>query len=312
MSSSEDIEMQDGPRDDGLRHIKNSEETPPFAFLQLPREIRDQIYEDVLDSAVQQPPPEVCEIINKNPILRQEDRPHGVVYDYNGKKTTPTMPCVGLLRSNHQISDEMSEAIRHRNKSTEKGVQYRLYLIACYKSLLPNWLFLPAPLKFVKSLHVDLQLATEDEFQWVGPIGSLAELPLELFLRFARYGIGLREGLESQSSSPSSQSSSQGDRQRIIQMPYLDKLTLNIVPALDEGYDDDEEAEERRLNLEIVNGTLRAGCRPAIIDHMTFKYLGRYLAVVTDTGLFHGKVGVFRLRYREYDQEYRIKPRTAP
>lgn len=268
MSSSE-VGIQDG-----LLDIDDS--TP--GFLRLPRELRDQIYGDTLDLAAQSPP-SIRKIVEKNSILGVEGGSQGVVYNYHGRRRAPPISCAGLLGTNHQISDEMCEYILRRNNKAEDGVQYHLYLIACYKSLLPIWLSLPTPLTFVRTLRVDMQLSSHRSFQWGGSVNALAEASLQLFLRFFRHGPQLsedRDGLPQK-------------EQLRYRMPYLDMLTINLVPEPSRG-----------------------DSQPVVIDRMTFRYLGSYLGVIARSDLFRGKIKAFRLRYGDLVQDHIIQPRKAP
>lgn len=144
--------------------------------------------------------------------------------------------------------------------------------MACHKSLLPTWLSLPAPLKYLRTLQVDLQLSNHRSFQWVGSVGTLAELSLQLLLRFFRCGPQLSDSLDDLP---------QQERLR-NRMPYLDVLTIRIVPA--------------PANRMERNKSCREGSRPAITDLMTFDFLGSYLLVIAQSYLFRGRIRTIRLR----------------
>ena len=275
--------MQEGLRNNGLYDTQNFQ-TISRGFLRLPREIRDQVYEDILDSSAL-PPPSIRKIVDKNPVIRHEGTP-GLIYNYHGRNKTPPISCAGLLGSNHQISEEMGEVLMRRNKKTEEGVQYKLFLMACHNSLLPSWLSLPAPLKYLRTLQVDLQLSNNRNFQWVGSVGTLAELSLQLLLRFFRCGPQLSDGLDDLP---------QQERLR-NRMPYLDVLTIRIVPAPAGNMERDKSSRE--------------GSRPAITDLMTFDFLGSYLLVIAQSYLFRGRIRTIRLHCCESIREYTVQPRT--
>lgn len=285
-SSSEGIGMQDG-----LDNFENSQ--IPIGFLQLPREIRDHIYEAILDSAGQgQQPPKMRTIVAKNPVICEKGYPQGIIYHYHGKNSTPSISCAGLLGSNHQISDEMVEIIMRRNKTTkEGGVQYKLHLVACRKSLLPTWLSLPAPLKYLRRLHVDLQLSTQEEFEWVGSIGYLAELSLQLLLRFFRSGPKLSEDVEKLP---------QQQEQLRNGMPYLDLATINLVAV---------PAEEEDVEM---YKSAQQGPHVAVADSFTFALVGRYLGVIAASDVFRGKIKTVRLHCCQSAQEFTVERRLAP
>lgn len=288
-------------RNNGLHLIRNPR-TTPFRFLQLPREIRDQVYEDTLDMPAQRPP-SIRKILNNNPIIGLEANPpihprtsterssQGLMYSYHGRNNTPPISCAGLLGSNHQISDEVCEILMRRNRTTEGGVQYKLYLMACHKSLLPAWLSLPAPLKYLRTLHVDMQLSTRRSFQWVGSVGTLAELSLQLLLRFFRCGPQLSEGLDRLP-----------QREQLRnRMPYIDLLIINLVPAPAELVPAPAEGVE-------TNGSSQGGSAPAITDRMTCDFLASYLSVIAESHLFRGRIKTIRLRCCDSVREFIVLP----
>lgn len=181
---------------------------------------------NTLDFAGQRAP-KIRTMVAKNPTIGPEGTSEGIVYGYRGKSRTPLISSAGFLGTNHQIADEMSEIIMLRNKTTVEGVQYKLHLTACHKSLLPTWLSLPAPLKYVRTLDVDLQLSTYENFEWVGSVGCLAELSIKVLLRFFRCGPELVEGLE--------QLPLQEQLRR--RMPYLEFAMINLVAVPLQGVD---------------------------------------------------------------------------
>lgn len=264
---------------DGRHDIENSQIL--VGFLRLPREIRDHIYEATLDSAGQQPP-KIRTIVAKNPIICQEGTLLGIFYRCHGRNSTPQISCAGLLGSNHQISGEMVEIIMRRNNTTKEGVQYKLHVAACHKSLLPIWLSLPAPLKYLRTLHVDFHLSTDEKFEWVGSIGSLAELSLELLLRFFRYGPKLSEGLEQL---PQQQ-------QLRNRMPYLELAIINLVAEPAEGVE--------------MSKSAREGPPVAVTDRLTFDFL------VAACDVFRGKIKTVRLHCCQSAQEFTAERRLAP
>lgn len=276
--------MQDGLRNNGLYDTKNFQ-TISRGFFRLPREIRDQIYEDTLDSSAL-PHPNIRKIRDKNPVIRIQRAP-GLVYNYHGRNKTPPISCAGLLCSNHQISEEMGEVLMRRNRKTEEGVQYTLYLMACHKFLLPSWLSLPAPLKYLRTLQVDLQLSNYRSFQWVGSVGTIVELLLRLLLRFFRCGPRLSDGLDDLPE----------QEQLRNRMPNLDVLTIRIVPT-------------PAGNME-TNKSSRESSRPTATDLLTFDFLDLYLLDITQSDLLRGRIRTIRLRCCESIQEYTVQPQLT-
>lgn len=175
-----------------------------------------------------------------------------------------------------------------RNNTTKEGVQYKLHLAACHKSLLPIWLSLPAPVKYSRTLHVDLQLSTHEKFEWVGSVGFLAELALQLLLRFFRCGPKLSEGLEQLPQ----------QEQLRNRMPYLDLATINLVAVPAEGVE--------------MWTSGREGPHVAVADRLTFDFLGRYLGVIAASDVFRGKIKTVRLQCCQSVQEFTVESRLAP
>ena len=274
---------------DSLHNIENSQ--TPVGFLGLPREIRDHIYEDTLDSAGQRPP-KIRTIVAKNPIICQKGTAQEIVYRYHGRNSTPSISCAGLLGSNHQISDEMLEIIMRRNNTTKEGVQYKLHLAACHKSLLPTWLYLPAPVKYLRTLHVDLQLSTHQKFEWAGSVYYLFEISLQLLLRFFRCGPKLSEGLDQLLDQLPQQ------EELLNRMPYLDLASINLIAVPAEGVE--------------MWTSAREGPHVAVADRLTFEFLGNYLDVVAASNVFRGKIKTVRLCCCQFTQEFTFDSQLAP
>lgn len=265
---------------DGLHDIENSQ--TPFRFLRLPREIRDQIYEETLDLAGQRPP-KIGRILAKDPPICKEGTLQGIAYRYYFRESNSSIYCAGLLGSNHQISDEMVEVIMRRNNTTKEGVQYKLHLVACYNLLLPIWLSLPAPVKYLRTLHVDLKLATNIKIKWVGSVDLLAALVLQLLLRFFRCGPKLSEGLEQMPQ----------QEQLRNRMPYLELATINLVALPTEG-------------VEMWTSGLE-GPHVSPADRLAFEFLSRYLGVIAASDVFRGKIKTVRLQCCQSAQEFTVE-----
>lgn len=178
--------------------------------------------------------------------------------------------------------------IMRRNNTTKEGVQYNLHLAACHKSLLPIWLSLPAPVKYLRTLHIDLQLPTHQNFEWAGSVGHLSELSLQLLLRFFRCGPKLSEGLEKLP-----------QREQLLnRMPYLDLAAINLIAVPAEG-------------VEMWNSA-REGPHVAVADRLTFDFLGSYLDVVAASDVFRGKIKTVRLCCCQFAREFTVESRLAP
>ena len=133
----------------------------------------------------------------------------------------------------------------------------------------------------MRTLDVELQLSTHENFEWVGSVGCLAELSIKVLLRFFRCGPELGEGLE--------QLPLQEQLRR--RMPYLDFATINLVAVPVQGVD------MRNLALE--------GPHVALTDRLTFHYLDRYLRLSVASELFRGKIKVVRIRCCQFVRDFR-------
>ena len=60
------------------------------------------------------------------------------------------------LCMNHQISEEISEAIVRYNKSSRDGITYKINLMIQGSGMWPTWYSLPAPVRFLQILEVTI------------------------------------------------------------------------------------------------------------------------------------------------------------
>ena len=150
-------------------------------FLLLPREIRDRIYDDVLNEMFRRPESP----IEENDDRIEEDQGWGSNFF---EHTLPTISCLGLLGCSRQVADELREAISRINIGTETGIQYQLDLMIWDASMQPTWLSLPAPRHFLKSVRVDFRIFRHGEFEWTGNRPILGQYLLQMLRRFLDNG----------------------------------------------------------------------------------------------------------------------------
>lgn len=129
-------------------------------FLLLPREIRDRIYEQLLDLEVPAP-----RSFQANSDRREEYFKRSCI---KHARQPLQIPSLGLLSCSHQVSDEMHQAIKHRNDRDEYGIEYKLDLSIWATFVEPTWLSLPVPAKYVKSLNLNIRVFEGNSSGWEG------------------------------------------------------------------------------------------------------------------------------------------------
>ncbi len=134
-----------------------------FRFLDLPRELRDRVYADVLTSERRPPAsPEDCGQRRRDIDAWATSRystPHRPeIYRDIWYEVQPiSTACSGLLSCTRHISQEMVEAIERQSKAGRGGLQYKLDCMVQGDRLWPTWTALPVPLKYVKCLEFDVR-----------------------------------------------------------------------------------------------------------------------------------------------------------
>lgn len=158
---------------------------PPL--LRAPREIRDLIYAFVLQSGVQLP-------TNSADVgTIEENQGHGSIYY---KRSIPNFASQGLLGTCRQLRMETVEAIEHCNLSKATELAYKLDLTIWECNLAPKWLWLPAPLRYVPNVVVDMRILYSDYTdrelggRHVRGPGFLPQYLLQMLRRFLQNGPG--------------------------------------------------------------------------------------------------------------------------
>lgn len=136
----------------------------PFRFLDLPRELRNRVYAYVL--ATEDAPPESpeaavdrCDGIGKSPIDHSDlglyERDLGIYYDRKPLR----FACTGLLYGNRQVSVEMQDTIMHKTQTgAEAGIIYKVDCMVYRDQIWPTWTCLPAPLRYMRNIDVDIRV----------------------------------------------------------------------------------------------------------------------------------------------------------
>lgn len=207
---------------------QNSYSTSPFLFLNLPRELRDRVYFQVLLSPIT---PASTSPDEAGP--RQEFRislwnPESAIsYD----STFPRSSTSALLCASHQIHDETHAAIVSYNKVHPEGLTYHLDCMIRGDAfgpgggLWPTWVSLPAPVRYVRYVKVDIRCFGDLKLiRFIGvpgvrlSIDIRSRLLLRLLWQFFANGHGFS------TANPSFQQSPQ------LFMNTLDSLTVKYVP----------------------------------------------------------------------------------
>lgn len=131
-----------------------------FPFLQLPRELRDRIYEYALESEVEPPvSPEDPTISNRWELDTEPNFKTGIILE---KKPLADVTCRGLLYSNVQVMDEV------RNALSRNGVTCKLDCMFQNWKVWATWTSLPPSLERLRIVEVDFRLFSCNCKQWRG------------------------------------------------------------------------------------------------------------------------------------------------
>lgn len=250
-----------------------TQNTAKCHLLHLPREIRDQIYSDVLDTAALAPP--ICPTEIDNCI--EEDQGWGCGYY---QKTFPPISCLSLLLCNRLVSAEVIELINRKNKSEKTAFRYKLDLMIWDCDLQPTWLSLPVPLKYVKAVDVDIRFFRFGGPQWADHPPVLSQYLLQLLRRFLTNGpvfIWPRSGPPLPSS---------------YRPPHLDNLTIIFNSMLQKSLFSSKSYQVlnfpgQHFSMEnFLEAEGDAYCR-----------LSKYIPLLANSGLIFGKIKSLEYRY---------------
>lgn len=173
----------------------NTNNQQQSGFLQLPREIRDRIYEELLD--VEFPIPDPIELEKERHSLTS--RRGGIIHVVNHLLPISTG---SLIRCCREIFDELSETIE-RISASARGITCKLDLMihgpgadGGPQRILPSWAALPAPMSSIKNVHVSFRTIRPEKLRWIGDGGpaSFTQALLHLLGCFFAYGPSLEDG----------------------------------------------------------------------------------------------------------------------
>lgn len=241
-------------------------------LLIVPREIRDQIYSAVLDTAALAPP--ICPSETDNCI--QEDQGWGCGYY---QKNFPAVSCLSLLLCNRLVSAEVIELITRKNNNEKTALRYKLDLMIWDCDLQPTWLSLPVPLKYVKAVDVDVRFFRFGGPQWADHPTVLSQYLLQLLHRFLTNGpafIWPRSG----SPLPSSHLP-----------PHLENLSISFISMLQKS--------TSSKNYQVLNfpGQYFSAEKFLKAEVDAYHRLSKYIPLLANSGLLFGKIKSLQLRY---------------
>ncbi|MCJ1315279.1 hypothetical protein MMC15_000596 [Xylographa vitiligo] len=243
----------------------NLEAATCFPFLQLPREIRNQIYSILLDSeAVPLLNPELLTTPPQGVNINIRDWP---VFIYDPESYQAHHPaklpeigsiaCQGLRLTNHQVLAEVSDAVMIANPH---GGTYKLDIMVL-DSLCLSWIALPTPLPGLRDLVLDLRIYTQLGWNGVGGPGPHFQSLLRLLTTFLRTGPSFSEN------------------QSLLPDLKVDSLTVNVVDYVD-------------------SESFRPG------DYHTSQRIWVWLRMVALSGVLFGRVGVVRFHAKNKQDEW--------
>ncbi|KAI4192701.1 MAG: hypothetical protein LQ350_008583 [Teloschistes chrysophthalmus] len=236
------------------------------ALSKLPRELRDEIYAEVLDFSTSPPKSPTDEAVSESD-QREEDQGWGVIYY---QRHFPSTNLAGLLGCNHQIRDEVLDLI----KVEAGGIAYSVDLMIWENSIQPTWMELPTPPKYTKQLNVTLRMFSHTGPQW-GESGILGQYLLQMLRRFLYDG-------------PSFATDPPGRRDsRPLYPLHLEELTI-VLEAMKTKVDDKTGAPEKNP------------------EEIARRRLSAYISKFVRSGLLYGKIDTIRMWYAERSTVWHI------
>lgn len=244
-----------------------------FHLLHLPREIRDQIYSDVLDTTAVAPP--ICPTEVDNCIEENQGWGGGWY-----QRTLPLISCLSLLLCNRLISTEVTELITRKNNNKKTVLRYKLDLMIWDCDLQPTWLSLPVPLKYVKAVDVDIRFFRFGGAQWVDHPTVLSQYLLQLLRRFVTNGPAF---IRSRSLPPLPSSH---------RPPHLDNLSITVNSML-------QNSSSSSNDYQVLNFPGQYFSAEQFLKAEVDAYfrLSKYISRIAQSGLLFGKVKSLQLRY---------------
>ncbi|MCJ1290497.1 hypothetical protein MMC34_002036 [Xylographa carneopallida] len=241
-----------------------------FPFLQLPREIRDEIYSILLHPEVE--PIRLDEItLGPDPGAPQDRRWPVHVHQYHSGRHKAFDPaalpeigflvCQGLRLANRQLSDEVSDAVKLLNPD---GGAYKLDIVIHDHLLCLRWMALPTPLRDLRHVVVDLRIFSDRAWSGSGGPGPHFQALLRLLTTFLRTGPSLSEN------------------QSMLPQLKVDSITVNVV--------DYRESE-----------ALTPG------GYSTSQRIWVWLRMLALSGALFGRVGVLRFHVKNKEDEWVIE-----
>lgn len=253
------------------------------AFLTLPRELRDEIYLNVLQEQ-REPPQSVDQVL--------KDRPNRLVGDERATLQYEDQPVAiassGLLGANPQIATEVRKLLSSHHLPCVLDVH------ANWHRVYPTWLALPTHPRLIQDVRVVFHVASHTSTRlpgvWHGNggIGCITRGLLELLARFIAHG----PFLEARGSS--------GESWKPLR---LRTITIEYIPEPEEEptYKWWEPSDTKEM------GIVNAWPVTPQEDHVLA--LAGYLDIIASSGVLYGKVQKLELKYVGRNCQWAWKPK---
>lgn len=241
------------------------------ALLTLPRELRDEIYLNVL-RAQREPPQSVDEVLKDRPNRQIEDRRAALQYE----DKPVAIASSGLLGVNRQVATEVRKLLSAYDLPCVLDVH------ANWRRVYPTWLALPTHPRLIQDVRVVFHVASHTNMRlpsvWSGNagIGHITQGLLELLARFIAHGPLLEaRGRNGESWKPL----------------HLRTITIEYMPEPEEEptYHWWEPSDAKVL--EVVKR------RPVTPQEDHVLMLASYLGQIAGSGVLFGKVQKLELKY---------------
>ena len=258
-------------------------------FLNIPLEIRNIIYSMVIDDMNSS-----CGDGLRAIKLEQQGHQAFTIH----RTRLPIINTAGLLRTNHQIREEIIRAIGSTNITSDKGICYRLSLIDHGLYLEPIWLTRPAPPHFIQSVELVLAMYNLQVSEWIhawdpNVPGQLPQCLLQMLRRFLDYGPRFK---------PRNADSSR--RIEVTNALPLKSFTIIIAPmamcyGIDSATGSHSFQQRSRQSVDSAHDLM----------NVAHQNLGKWMAKLAKGGLLYGSIQRLRLQYQDTLQEWEIVDR---
>lgn len=269
----------------------------PFRFLDLSYDIREQIYTMILTYTAPR------DVVISHDLNTRSPLPPPASFDTTiYTPLTPTsIKSSSLLLTNHQIHAELVSIIKSltQNSTTADTMKYILDLSMTHKLVLPTWISLPTPPRYVSRVHVYLHLLSKqemdedgNEYRWwaAGGPAPISQGMLQLLADFLVYGPTFRPVPDSSNTDPTH------SRRRVL----LDNLTLEFIRSNPENPEPSPLESVSESDLEL--GSEQYNCFRVML----------LLQRVVDSGQLVGRVKTVKFVAGDEVKEWMVDEHAVP